>query len=134
MSSFTYLRLLAGFPNRKSAADFCGVTERTIRNWEKNGAPEAVIKLMTLASQELSWINDSWKNFRFYQGRLITDRKFPITPEDLRAFPYLLQAANARRPCNVFPGQTGICPLKTYTNSIVNNVFEGEQPRKDRQI
>ncbi len=121
MTNFTYLRLLAGFPDRKSAASFCGVSERTVRNWEKHGAPKAIVKLMTMASSDLSWIDKRWQGFRFYKGTLITDTNYPIYPGDLRAFPYLVQTAKAQRPCDAFPGQTNVCPLKACSDLIIDD-------------
>ncbi|BCX89510.1 hypothetical protein MIN45_P1883 [Methylomarinovum tepidoasis] len=94
---FAHLRLLAGFPDRESAASFCGVTVRTVRNWEKRGAPPYIVKLFQQAQGDLSWAHPSWQGFRLWREHLFTDGNYPLTAGQLRAYPYLLQVADLRK-------------------------------------
>ncbi len=86
---FSRLRLAAGFPDRESAASFCGVTVRTVRNWERRGAPVYIVKLFQMAGGDLAWVNRDWRGFRFHGKVLYTDGNYPVTPGDLRSLPYL---------------------------------------------
>jgi len=55
MTDFYELRIKAGYPSRIDAAQLCGVTPRTIRNWEKNGAPKTATSLIQLSAGSLDW-------------------------------------------------------------------------------
>ncbi len=92
---FEELRLAAGFPDRESAASFCGVTVRTVRNWERGKVPPYIVKLFQLAGGDLEWVGREWRGFRFHGGRLWTDTNYPVGPGDLRAIPYLWKAVEA---------------------------------------
>ncbi len=53
MSEFYCLRAKAGFQCAKKTAAFLGVSVRSVKNWERSGAPVAVIKLFQLMTQNL---------------------------------------------------------------------------------
>jgi len=57
---FYALRFKAGFNSWEKCAEFCGVTVRTIKNWERTGAPITAIKLMSLMSRDLSHFGENW--------------------------------------------------------------------------
>jgi transcriptional regulator with XRE-family HTH domain len=85
---FVKLRWQAGF-QRKSLSEYLDVSERTVRNWEINGAPVAVVKLMHLLNNDLSHLGGDWAGFYFYNGELMSPEGDYIRPGEIRASPYL---------------------------------------------
>ena len=69
-SDFKELRLKAGFTRIKDLASYLGKSCKTIRNWEKNGAPIMAIR----AIQYQAGIAKGWKYFQF------NDKGFVKTP------------------------------------------------------
>ena len=58
--------------SRAQCAELFGRGEKTIRNWEKNGAPEYAKRFLLLYQGRLDFFGKAWKGFR-------------ITPECLEA-------------------------------------------------
>ncbi len=92
MTDFYELRIKAGLTSRHDTAILCGVTPRTIRNWEKHKAPKAAISLILLSTGYIDWAGPPWHGWRFHHGHLITPEHDTITAGDIRAIPYLKQS------------------------------------------
>lgn len=88
MIDFYHLRWDAGF-TRKSLSEHLDVSQQTIRNWERKGAPVSVIKLMQLYANDLSHLGSDWKGFRFHNGELRSPEGDYIRAGDVRSIPYL---------------------------------------------
>ena len=65
---FRALRYSAGFPRLQDAAEFLGVSTKTIKNWDKNGAPIVAIR----ALEYRAGIAEGWKDFLFRAGNVST--------------------------------------------------------------
>lgn len=94
---FKYLRFEAGFNSREKAADFCGVTVRTVRNWERCGAPVMAVKLMGLLAGDLSRFGEDWAGVRLEPDCVSTGKLDFVYPHEINAMRYLYQAAKIDR-------------------------------------
>ncbi|HYE37831.1 hypothetical protein [Methylocaldum sp.] len=97
MNEFYCLRAKAGFQCPKKTAAFLGVSVRTVKNWERLGAPVHVVKLFRLLAQDLGWIGKDWEGFSIVEDRIIGPGRAFITPGMIRAFPYLESELERRR-------------------------------------
>ncbi|MDD5033197.1 MAG: hypothetical protein PHE55_00435 [Methylococcaceae bacterium] len=111
-SDFYRLRLKTGLGNLDKAAELCGVTTRTIQNWDKKGAPATAMRLLQLYDRKYcSGIGPQWEGFCFSRGVLIHARlKLRFTPEGLKRWPQIIsdlkkleQQANNRPNCPMTP-------------------------------
>jgi len=93
-SDFHKLRLKVGLADTAQAAEFCGVTVRTIQNWDKTGAPFIAMRLLHLYDRhELGGHGEDWKGWRFSRGKLICGR-LAFTPRHLKQMPYYIDVYN----------------------------------------
>jgi hypothetical protein len=97
MNEFYCLRLKCGYQCPKKTAAFLGVTVRTVKNWERAGAPIAVIKLFRMMAQDLGWIGQDWEGFSIVEDRIIGPGRVFVTPGMIRAYPYLESELDRRR-------------------------------------
>jgi DNA-binding XRE family transcriptional regulator len=91
------LRHRAGYLDKKRLAQLCGVTERTVENWEKVGPPTAVKTLLQVLAKDLEWMGQEWAGFRLYNGELLGPNGEWITPGMIRAFPHMERALELQR-------------------------------------
>lgn len=89
-SSFQNLRLKVGL-SQAAAADLCGVTVRTIRNWDVKGAPLMAMRLLHMYDRKsCSGIGPDWSGFMFSRGFLVNKRLgLRFSPRGLERIPYL---------------------------------------------
>lgn len=105
-SAFYKLRHQVGL-DRAAAADLCGVTERTISNWDVLGAPIIAMKLLhRYDRQDLSGI-DGWKGWRFSRGALVKG-KMRFLPHTLENLPYVFDVFNRFEAARIRYQQDGI--------------------------
>jgi hypothetical protein len=72
-----------------------------VKNWERSGAPVAIIKLFRLMAQDLSWIGQDWEGFTILEDRIIGPGRAFITPGMIRAYPYLESELERRRAADL---------------------------------
>lgn len=87
-SNFYRLRLKLGL-TIESAASLCGVTTRTIKNWDHSGAPLTAMRLLQLSDKQHVG-HEGWSGFMFSRGVLIHG-KSRWRPETLKDYPELLK-------------------------------------------
>lgn len=97
MNDFYALRLKAGFNCRKKLAKFCGVTEKTIRTWERKKAPETVKKLMEFMAGDLSPMGKNWTGFRIRPDCIESPEGDFLYHYEVYALRYIYQAAELNR-------------------------------------
>jgi transcriptional regulator with XRE-family HTH domain len=88
MIDFYQLRLDAGF-TRKSLSEYLSISQQTVRNWDRKGAPVTVVKLLQLLANDLSHLGSAWSGFYFYNGELKSPEGDYYRAGDIRAIPYL---------------------------------------------
>lgn len=67
------------------AAELFQVTERTIRNWDKDGAPPLAMRLLAERSRELGSLHPQWHGFKIdLRGKLRGPGGLIVSPEALR--------------------------------------------------
>lgn len=97
-ADFYALRLKAGFNCRAAAAEFCGVTEKSVRNWEKSGAPVTAIRLMGLLNGDLSNMGGKeWRGVWLEPDCISISKTDFVYPCEIGAIRYLYQAAGLER-------------------------------------
>jgi len=101
MNEFYCLRAKTGYQCPKKTAAFLGVSVRTVRNWERSGAPLAVIRLFRLLARDLGGIGRDWEGFFITEDRLVGPGRAYITPGMIRAFPYLESELERRRAADL---------------------------------
>ena len=70
----------------ESAAELCGVSPRTIRSWEKCGAPAYAINSLKLSAGFP--FGDMWQGWRFADGLFWSPEGVSFTAGEIRAIPY----------------------------------------------
>jgi transcriptional regulator with XRE-family HTH domain len=94
MSDFYTLRKEAGL-SRANAAELFEVSERTIKNWDKdNKPPKAVFLYLHVLTRRLDHLGPDWKGFRFAGNCIESPEGEFIYAWEVRAMRYLLQAAS----------------------------------------
>ncbi len=88
-SEFWKLRHKAGLGDKEKAAELCGVTVRTIENWDRKGATATATRLLHLWDRkECAGAGPEWAGFMFSRGKLVHARlKLHFTPERLKHWP-----------------------------------------------
>jgi hypothetical protein len=88
-SEFHALRLKAGLADTAKAAELCGVTARTVQNWDAKGAPETAMRLLQLYDRkDCAGAGPGWSGFLFSRGVLVNTRlKLRFSPERLALWP-----------------------------------------------
>jgi DNA-binding transcriptional regulator YiaG len=67
------------------AAELFGVTERTIRNWDANGAPPIAMKLVAIYQRDLSGYHPDWRGFKIgVNGKLYGPNQVQLSAEHIR--------------------------------------------------
>jgi DNA-binding transcriptional regulator YiaG len=67
------------------AAELFGVTERTVRNWDRDGAPAMAMKLAAVYRRDLSGYHPDWKGFTIgVNGKLYGPNKVQLSAEHIR--------------------------------------------------
>jgi len=99
----------AGF-NRNTLAEYLEVSEQTIKRWEKTDKPpRAVFLLLKILGKKLDYINESFKDFYFWDGELYTPERIPVTAGQIRSIPFLNMTidfyAKVERSKAVFHGE-----------------------------
>jgi hypothetical protein len=93
MQDFYTLRKEAGI-TRVTAAKLFEVSERTIKNWDKdNKPPKAVFLYLHVLTGRLDHLGPAWKGFRFVDNCIESPEGEFIYAWEVRAMRYLLQAA-----------------------------------------
>lgn len=92
LSAFCKLRLKVGLDQAR-CADFCGVTVRTVQNWDLRGAPFAVERLLHMYDRQcLAGQGPGWAGWRFERGSLVNRRAgLRFGPRTLERLPYLFE-------------------------------------------
>lgn len=93
-------------------AELCGVTPRTIANWDTKGAPPMAMRLLHLYDRaDLSGHGPEWAGWRMSRGRLMNSRlKLQFYPQNLR------ENANVCRQLGQLEAEAMArreCPLRT---------------------
>lgn len=86
-SDFQRLRLRVSL-SVEACAELCGVTVRTIQNWDAKGAPLIAMRLLHIYDrQDLGGHGSEWRGWRFSRGKLICGR-LSFHPRNLRQVPH----------------------------------------------
>lgn len=90
-SPFHVLRYQVGLGDLVQAAEFCGVTPRTIQNWDRKGAPFVAMRLLHLYDRKsCAGQGADWSGWMFSRGLLINKRLgLRFCPRSLERLPYL---------------------------------------------
>jgi len=78
-------------------AELFSVTERTIRNWEKKGAPPYVDKFLMLYEGRLDFFGKAWIGFRLTPECLESPEGDFVYPGEVRGLKYLYGAVGIDR-------------------------------------
>lgn len=69
----------------QAAAELFTVTERTIRNWDRRGAPAWAMRELLIRDRCLGGIHPAWQGFRIgWNGKLYGPHGLILRPEALR--------------------------------------------------
>jgi len=116
-SDFKELRLKAGFTRIKDLANYLGKSCKTIRNWEKNGAPKMAIR----AIQYQAGIAKGWKSFQFsdngYVRTPIEDTFSSTEIEQIKYFNKLCYSLGAQHLRMIKALEPEITNINTYKNA-----------------
>lgn len=78
-----------------AAAEYFQVTAKTIRNWDKNGAPHMAMRLIAIQTGDLSGIHPAWRGWKIsHTGKLHGPSRFTTDPEHLSAVPAIVERLN----------------------------------------
>lgn len=92
-SAFQKLRLRV-LLSVDACADLCGVSVRSVRRWDIEGAPLIVHRLLELYDrQDLSGHGPDWRGYRFSRGKLVCGR-LHFTGRNLKEVPHLVEVFN----------------------------------------
>ena len=123
---------------QEACAELCGVTKRTIRNWETHGAPEMALKFLHMYDrQDCSSHGSAWRGFKFSKGKLICG-KLSFTPKNLKTVPYYVdvfnrvQAAKHRYELDGYPLEKCLS-IVFGSDAFAVLPLEGALPEKKRQ-
>ncbi|WP_434151121.1 hypothetical protein ACR2R6_06140 [Methylocaldum gracile subsp. desertum] len=83
------------FLDISTAAQWFEVTERTIRNWDQNGAPKLAMRLLQERERRLSSWHPAWSGFRIGRNRET------VWPKRFTAFGRASAALAGYRPLHV---------------------------------
>jgi hypothetical protein len=84
-SQFHMLRVQFGLRDRAVAAEYFGVSERTITNWDRDGAPDLAMKLLMCRTRSLSALHPDWHGFTIgANGKLYGPNRLQLSAEHLR--------------------------------------------------
>lgn len=98
-AQFREARRAAGF-DRQQAADFVGVSLRTVGHWETGKArpTHAAFRLLRIVrGGELGLLDPDWAGYRLIRGRLVTPEDRDIRPGDLSWLSLLVRQAHEFR-------------------------------------
>jgi transcriptional regulator with XRE-family HTH domain len=90
-SAFYRLRTALGL-KREAVAELCGVSLRTITNWDRDGAPETAMAVLRLSSRDLGAFHPDWRGFTIGRnGKLYGPDRLQISAEHLRHYPAFIR-------------------------------------------
>ena len=76
--------LLWHFDDHKPAAEYCGVTTQTIKNWHKRGNwPLSVVRLLLIKHRGYLPISKEWREFKIIGDSIITPSGRKVSAWDL---------------------------------------------------
>ena len=87
-SDFYRLRSRLGL-STQAVAELCGVTPRSVQNWDKHGAPIMAVKLLTIWDRQYVG-HPGWNGWMFSRGALMSG-SLRFKPETLRGVPSALR-------------------------------------------
>lgn len=92
LSVFYKLRLRVGL-DQERAAELCGVTTRTVQNWDTRGAPLVVERFLHMYDRtSLAGRGPGWEGWAFERGLLVHRRAgLRFGPRTLERLPYLFE-------------------------------------------
>jgi transcriptional regulator with XRE-family HTH domain len=98
MTKINLLRRKANLSQKKTA-EICGVTIKTIRNWEsgKTKTPISAIKLIGIFSGKLDFVDKTWENFYFDGECIISKNGNHLYPFEIDTLPWLYKLAKIQR-------------------------------------
>ncbi len=107
-SEFLKLRQKHGM-SISQAAEYFEVTERTVRNWDRDGAPKLAMRFFHMRELRLDSFHPAWKGFKIsVNGKLYGPNRLSFSADYLRRWKSLLH-----------------CPsCDTNTFALVDSVFE----------
>lgn len=80
------------FVSLEKAADFLGVTLRTVRSWDTSGAPDWAMRLIAISTGDLSGIHPAWRGWKIsHTGKLHGPGRLTFTAEHLSHVPAMIQ-------------------------------------------
>jgi DNA-binding transcriptional regulator YiaG len=86
-SSFKKLRLKVGL-SVSACAELCGVTTRTVTNWDSKGSPLIAMRFLHIYDRDdLSGKGPGWDGWRFSRGKLCKGNKLAFSSRQLEFFP-----------------------------------------------
>lgn len=94
---FKRMRQMAGFNSREKVAEFCGVTVKTVKNWEKHGAPTMTVKLMGLMAGDLSHLGKAWRGIYLEPDCIAMSKIDFIYPCEIPAIRFVYNKAGIDR-------------------------------------
>lgn len=87
-SQFHMLRVQFGLRDRATAAEYFSVSERTITNWDRDGAPDLAMKLLMCRTRSLSALHPDWHGFTIgANGKLYGPNRLQLSADHLRHHP-----------------------------------------------
>lgn len=93
LSEFQKLRVKLAL-STEACAELCGVTVRTIQNWDRKGSPAIAMRFLHLYDrQDLAGHGEDWRGFKFSRGKLVCGR-LSFTPRNLKQVPHYVDVYN----------------------------------------
>jgi transcriptional regulator with XRE-family HTH domain len=90
-SPFYTLRTALGL-KRDDVAELCGVSLRTITNWDRDNAPAMAMTILRLSSRDLGAFHPDWRGFTIGRnGKLYGPERLQLSAEHLRHYPAFLR-------------------------------------------
>ena len=105
-----WLMLDSGFHTEKELANFFGVTEKTVHNWQTHRLPKPVLLCLELMGGKLDGLGKPWRGFRLTPEAIESPNGEFIYAYEVRAIAYVYLAAGIER--------ARLCPMLQQTIPI----------------
>lgn len=119
MYDFKLMLMEAGLNDVEKLAAFFEVTQRTARNWKKNGPPKAVFLCLQLMTGRLDALGKEWKGFRLLPDIIESPEGEFVYSHEVKAIKYIYNAAGIERHriCQMLKHQTPVRKGNKTNNS-----------------
>ena len=122
-SAFQKLRLKVSL-SIPDCAELCGVTVRTVRNWDAEGAPLIAMRFLHLYDrQDLAGHGPGWQGFKFSRGKLVCGR-LSFTPRNLKQIPHYVDVYNRVQGARLRHDLDGLQPEQALAIVLESKAFD----------